>query len=120
MMRSKAKPTIPTLQMMLHDPQSYIALEAAGALANVGSESVPGLISALNDSSASVRHAAAYGLGGTRAAARAAIPALVTRLKDPDPQVPASSAYSLTRVASGELHKSRVADQAGNTERQAR
>ncbi len=120
MMRSKAKPAIPTLQMILHDPQPYIALAAAGSLANIGAESVPGLISALNDSSASVRHAAAYGLGELGPAARAAIPALVTRLKDPDPQVRASSAYSLTRVGSGELHKSRVVDQAANTERQTR
>ena len=95
---SKAELAVPALLKAMHDPQSYVAMEAAAALARIGSGALPGLISALNETNGLVRHAAAYGLGEMGPRAEEAVPSLIGRLGDTDQEVRSSSASSLLLI----------------------
>jgi len=94
----KAELAIPGLLKALHDPQSYVAMEAAGALAKIGSAALPTLISALSEGNAVVRHAAAYALGEMGPRAEQAVPSLIGKLEDTDSEVRSSSASSLLLI----------------------
>jgi HEAT repeat protein len=98
-----AESAVPALLKRLHDPESYIGLEAADALARIGPASVPGLTLALSDDAPRVRQAAAFALGQAGASAEPAIPRLIERLADPDQSVRTSSAYSLSLIGNPTL-----------------
>lgn len=93
-----AEPAVPALLRTLHDGELEIAMDAASALAQIGKVSVPGFVSALASTAVNTRRAAAYGLGQIGPAAEPAIPFLIVTLEDVDPQVRASSAYSLATI----------------------
>jgi HEAT repeat protein len=94
----QAEGAVPALLQALHDPEPYLAMEAATALGRIGKASVPGLTKALADKLPLVRHAAAYALGEIGPAAQATTPELVELLRDPDPSVRSSTAYSLMLI----------------------
>ena len=94
----KAELAVPGLLKALHDPQSYVAMEAAAALARAGSGALPALINALNENNPLVRHAAAYALGEVGPRAEKAVPSLISRLEDTDAEVRSSSASSLLLI----------------------
>ncbi len=93
-----AAAAVPDLVVALHDPEPFVAMQAAAALGRIGKPAVPGLTNALANKRPAVRHAAAYGLGEVGGDAEAAVPQLITRLEDYDPAVASSSAYSLTLI----------------------
>lgn len=98
LLHSQADGAVPALLEVLHDPEPYVAMEAATALGRIGRASVPGLTRALGDKGPVVRHAAAYALGEIGPGAGAALPELIAALEDPDSQVRSSTAYTLTLI----------------------
>jgi HEAT repeat protein len=95
---AQAEVAVPDLLRLLHDREQYVAILAGAALARIGKPALPGLIAALSETNAVVRHAAAYGLGEMGPAAESAVPGLIAALEDQDPTVRSSTAYSLSRI----------------------
>jgi HEAT repeat protein len=98
MLGPQAESAVPALLGTFHDPEAYVAMEAATALAKIGKASIPGLTQALSDKTPVVRHAAAYALGEIGPEAESAVPELIAALKDQDSQVRSSTAYSLMLI----------------------
>jgi HEAT repeat protein len=94
----QAEAATPDLLRALHDPEQYVAMEAAAALGRIGKPSMAGLTRALADTNAVARRAAAYGLGEVGADAEPAIPELIETLGDRDPAVRSSTSYSLQLI----------------------
>lgn len=94
----QAESAVPALLELLHDPEPYVAMEAARSLGAIGSASVPGLVKALGDPDAVVRQAAAFGLGQIGPKAELALPNLLAALDDKHPLVRSSAASSLRLI----------------------
>jgi HEAT repeat protein len=116
----QAEAAAPNLLRALHDPEQYVAMEAAAALGRIGKPSIAGLTTALADTNTVVRHAAAYGLGEIGADAEPAVPELIKTLEDRDPAVRSSTSYSLELIGFPALVAlSNVIDHADANARQA-
>jgi HEAT repeat protein len=97
---AEAEVAVPDLSRRLRDPEPYVALEAAKAMARIGSCSVPKLTVALNDTNPVVRRAAAYGLGELGSGIDSATATLIMALGDSDRAVRGAAAFSLSTVGS--------------------
>jgi HEAT repeat protein len=92
-MGSKAALAIPALTNLLFHTNALF--KSAPALAGIGTEAVPVLLTALTNQSYRIRHAAAFALGMEKASLNIVVPALMDRLDDSDGLVRHAAARSL-------------------------
>lgn len=81
--------------------ESTISETAADALARIGSQALPVLISGLSDSDPAVRSNAAKGIARLGESATEAVPALIVALSDRDRAVRLSAARALGQIGPG-------------------
>jgi HEAT repeat protein len=93
---SLAKPAVPALIELLADEE--ISVDAARALAAIGSEAVEPLISALTNRNQKIRLGAIAALGGMRSDARQAVPALARCLGDEQSTIRLAAAEALKKI----------------------
>jgi HEAT repeat protein len=85
----------------LGDPDDEVRVNAAVALASVGTEAIEPLTAALTDKNRDARAAAAYGLGQIGGPAASATEALIRALKDEEKVVRRQAAQALSRIVAG-------------------
>jgi HEAT repeat protein len=98
-----AKDAAPALARALRVTEGRLRWDAAEALAQIGSNSVPALVNALRDRHEPARHGAAYAAGFLGPQAENAVPALIRCLNDPSEFVRQSSAHSLSQIGAPAL-----------------
>jgi hypothetical protein len=79
-MGTNANSALPALTILLFHTNALI--DSTTALAGIGSEAVPVLITALTNQDYRIRHSAAAGLGWERSDFSIVVPALISRVKD--------------------------------------
>ncbi len=94
----RAAAATPELVRALHDKVNGTCWEATVALGRIGGPAVPGLTSALQEEDATVRCAAARGLGEAGPESAPAVPALIQMLTRDSPAERAAAAQSLARI----------------------
>jgi len=84
-MGATAKPAFPALtNLLFHANSLFKSAAPANALAGMGSNGLPPLLTALTNQNAIIRHSAATGLGWARSDLNIVVPALIARLSDRD------------------------------------
>lgn len=99
----EAKPAVHELTKALQDREGNAGWKAAGALAGVGPEALPGLVRSLNDRNPDVRWRAAYALGEMKPGPSQAVRNLVRATSDSQERVRNSAVYSLTQIGTPAL-----------------
>lgn len=95
---TNASAAVPALLKAMHDPDSQVMWDAAGALGAVGETAVLGLIPLVEDPLPQRRRAAIYALGEIGSPSLPAVPALVRQLADRDLSYRESVTYTLSRI----------------------
>jgi len=97
----KARAARPALRNALWDADLNLAMRAAFALASIGEEAVPDLVTALKAANAQRRAIAIHALGRVGTEAHQAAPVLIQLLEDDTPENADQAARSLGRIGRG-------------------